>query len=280
MIRASMRVQQTQAPPLLKFTSPGTFYFDRTAFIAAGYTNYELMVVGAAGGRAGDARGDAPTNINRVFGAGGGGGGSIKASGLLTSLSSITTLVVGSTGSIGAVGGEAVKAGDGGDGGNSSFGSLVAYGGKGATGGKVSDEGVIASHPTYSLPSIGGDGGGNSGSYGAAGDGGEQGYSHRVGSDYVYEPAVNPTNGTGTVNGGCGAGGGGGRFTSGGTIKNQADPGANGAVGSGFDSSGGSPVGNNGGTGGGANIQPITGVAEYFGGGTGYLDGVVVIKLS
>lgn len=264
------RLQKSQIPSIYKFTANGSFTA-RDIALMYGYKNYEVLAVGAAGGRSG---GYIHLGALYYVDPNGGGGGSSKiVSGLLSSLAASTAVVVGAQGSTGADGNEAISGG-GGRGGNSSFGALVTgYGGYGAT-----PVGPGAINSGYGQ---GGAGANPDGSSGPAG-----GYS----PDPNAPSFVAPQNGSWNAANKEGSGGGGG--FSFGAYSNQAGTGGTGAVGSGYDSAGENwniPVpGTNqssyyGGGGGGCNIAPFTGGAfEEYGAGWhhGRGGGVVVVKLS
>lgn len=279
MIRAAMRTPPITGPRILKFTSIGTIQFDKTPYAQLGYVNYDVIVVGAVGGRSGTAYG-APTGRHIVYGAGGGGGGFARKQGLLSDLDIFTTLTVGAQGKDGTDAGDNDKAGNGLVGGDSYFGTLGGYGGKGAIGGLAQGVPGEAQSPLLkSDPCIGGIGGGNTLNLGASGTGGRQGDS----DGGSVQPPVAPTKGTATgmgQSGGKGGGGGAGRFIMSGRTLQVEQPGAVGSQGVGMDCSGGPPTVYRGGNGGGVNLISFLGFSEYYGGGVGSGNGVVCIKLT
>jgi hypothetical protein len=121
MRKMQMRLQKNQLPlsNVLEFTVTGAS-FDRSLYSEAGYTDYEALVVGGAGGKSGNAYGNATQDIV-MYGSGGGGGGSIRLKGKLADLPVRTSVIVGSAGVGGADSNVRTKAGDGVDGDSSSF---------------------------------------------------------------------------------------------------------------------------------------------------------------
>jgi hypothetical protein len=268
MMKAAMRMQTTQVNPKQKITASTTF--DRALYCMAGYVNFQVLCVGAAGGKAGIAWGN---DDSVVGGSGGGGGGYILGSGKLADLDQVTSCTVGVAGSDGAVGVYNTSAGSGTDGGDTTFDTFVAYGGHGASGGKVSSTGGRTG-------SSGGDGGSNSGAYGSAGLGGFSGSYAMSPLPAHYVDGYDPTDGAGTSNGGRGGGGGGGKFQDGTTLKHSASDGAYGAQGTVYEAPPAAAASPYGGTGGGANLEPITGVEEYYGGGVGSKNGAIALLMS
>lgn len=265
-MKMAMKIDKSQVKSLEKFTS-GSGSFRRTIPIQAGFTTFEVMLIGGAGGR--------NTGLAEIHrGAGGGGGGSMIVKALLKDLPEVTAYSVGAKGADGGPydGGEA--------GGNTTFGTAAAYGGQGATG--IIGAPDIAGRPedNDAIASFGGAGGGNSWNAGAGGAGGH--------GKYVWNgtttPGASPTGGTwaslGNGNGG-GKGGGGGAGRSGrNSIASEPTGGAQGAYSSDLYAwaPGGAVISANyGGYGGGASLDPITGVPEYFGTGNG---GAIALKLT
>ena len=163
-----MHLAPSQVTNKIRLKTVGTITLSRDVLIQAGLTNYDVMCIGSPGGQAGDATGTS----NRVieFGAGGGGGGSVRVKGLIKDLPEFIVCSLGAAGTKGANVGNNTTAPNGGVGGNASFaGTIIAYGGKGATGGKAT---VSGGFPQSSTVSTGGAGGGNSLDLGAAGVGG------------------------------------------------------------------------------------------------------------
>lgn len=260
MMKMAMRPQKTQVQPTqFKWTAGEGGFFDKRPYLQVGFRNFDVMLVGAAGGRSGRAG-----NSSRGFAypAGGGGGGSKRVQGLLTDLPTSCAIEVGlkgvnggnSTVSSVVVGRDSpivVKAwaGDGDTGGSTIFGPYSAPGGQGGKGGEVagSDEGV-----DRITASTGGKGGNNPDLAAGA-------------WDDVTKIGQGGNGGKGKVTGGADAGNG-----------------TAGAQGFGYNAPTEGAQGNTGGTGGGANIAPITGgAAEYYGTGSATTaDGVVYLKIS
>lgn len=268
MMLAAMRMQKHQVDPVKKITATGSF--DRSLYCMAGYLNYEVMCVGAAGGKSGNASGNTePQSI--VYGNGGGGGGVAVGSGALKDLSKTTPCTIGVAGSDGANANYNVSAGSGGKGGDTTFESLIAEGGDGATGGKIGT--------TTFNSGKGGDGGSNSNGVGSGGVGGSSGYYSGIGLTVLNGDSL-PTDGTAVASGGVGGGGGRGRMVKNGTTIRECSDGADGSV-SYYQAPGASVSGDlKGATGGGANIEPLTGTEEYYGGGAGNQNGIVVLLMS
>ena len=277
-MKAAMRLDPSQVARTVKYSVPASGTINRDLLIAAGLTHFDVMLIGAPGGRAGDATGTSNKIIE--FGSGGGGGGSLRIQGNLVDLPQAIPFSLGSPGSDGANVGNDTTAGAGSDGGDAVFHTWTAFGGKGATGGKST---VVGSTPTSSVTSKGGAGGSNSLALGTGGAGGH-------GADYDQnEIMTSPTAGTWAVSGsnGGGRGGGGGRgagwiggFNPPYQTMGNSQAGAAGASGGdgNQNSPGGGVAGNNGGTGSGANAKPLTGVNEYYG-GMGQ-NGLVMVKFS
>ena len=103
-------------------------------YIKQGYTNFDVICIGASGG-AGGGINTAGTGTNiRSTGGNGGGGGLHRVQGLLTALPALCPVVVGKSGTIGKDHiSDPGQTTDGGDGGYSSFNTTtcVASGGKG-----------------------------------------------------------------------------------------------------------------------------------------------------
>lgn len=177
--------------------------FPTSEYIADGYTNIEILCIGACGGRGGiNNRGDDDPNNPIIAGGGGGGGGGLHyVAVLLSALPAEAAVVVGVTGASGNINADRDLITDGEDGGYSSFNidTCCASGGKGGKGGHTH-----LTNPNIATLAVGGDGGiGNSIVAGGGADGGPT-----FGSD--------PNGRDGTWDGSIGEGGGGGY---GGVIK-------------------------------------------------------------
>lgn len=306
MMKMAMRIQKNQIPGYVATTlvyAPGqSNTFNKIPYIMAGYTTYDVFIVGASGGKSGIAYGRSD-NFCNMRQSGGGGGGCLRLQGPLVNLPDSTSLT---TGAVGANGGNAAQfdltAGNGGVGGSSSFNGYVAYGGEGGRGGRwdyLPTGTPGAGYFQNNLPGRGGNGGGNSMSFGSAGSGAVM----SVCAVPNYGPATEypGTGGTGAtpgsyinagsfpvIGGGCGGGGGkgavvkdfgttiwwGGSDASSGSQIAGGIPAAEGA---------GSPTSaSEGGIGGGANIGVIVGGYFGYGGGSAapYNGGSVAIVIS
>lgn len=258
--------QKAPLPPkVVSFTTPGSHSYAKAADVTAGYTNYEVVCVGASGGSG--AHIDPWGATNYLTGGGGGGGGGVhRVTGLLSSLATSVAIVVGQSGAKKTAGNE----NSGGDGGATTFGSTLCR----ASGGKAGGDSVNNKNTNY-LGGVGGLGGvGNSTTAGGG-------------------PA-----GAGTWNGTIGSGGRGGA----GGVLNWATKtrtvtpasGSAGAVGTTppvVTSNGGPPaniydVASDeykilGGFGGGVNLQAITGVNAIYGSHAGpNPNGAVFLRLT
>lgn len=200
--------------------------FDPTAYIAMGYTNFDVICIGGAGGMGGGIDTNNTGTLIRSYGGAGGGGGLHRVQGRLSDLPASCPIVVG-------VGGDAghehsfdpAQTTDGGDGGYSSFNDTTCRA-SGGVGGKR----VQRNSTTTSTEANGGDGGigdriivGGGGSGGIAGTPADPGPGD-AGSD----------GSDGTWNGTIGSGGGGGaggvgKYGSGGSTLNEATAGGRGS---------------------------------------------------
>jgi hypothetical protein len=283
-----MRPLTTQVTKEWYFSSPGSYSMKFAWAALAGYKQYDAVLIGAAGGKSGQAPNAG--GVNTLGRAGGGGGGSLRLRGNLTAAATFLPdmpCTVGAAGTNGANSGNNAKAGNGTKGGDSALGFFSAYGGFGGSGGDFAGN---TSSGYIATKGYGGDGGGNSAGLGAGGLGG-------VGPDYSWDSSGSPNyvaganatagtyvvGGTGDVIGG-GKGGGAGR------------PGlsgwANGAAGATGNSTGMSATGSalssiDSGSGGGANAagaEGFDGVADYHGQEgatpTRAKDGLVWVKLT
>lgn len=297
MMLITMGLDKSQVPDEQTYTQNGTF--NRDLAIMAGYTDFDVLVVGAGGGASGKANGRTTDNkANALYPSGGGGGGALRRMASLLSLpSSKMSVAVGKAGTDGANSGNGVKAGNGTTGGSSSFNSWVAYGGKGGVGGMLR-VGLAGSINEIQVQ-YGGDGGVTS--VGGIPGEGQRGHSQQGGGTGSNPQAVGPIIAAGGLNDGVwdapqtgpgqggGGGGGVGSFMHNGSWADRAYSGARGStpgnstVGN-YGAPGSSPSGENGGGAGGANIQPLDGVANRFGMGRpnslGSTNGVVILKLS
>ena len=312
MMKMQMRLDKSQVSDSVtpRYLTPGSYSFDRSLLSMAGYTKFDVMIVGASGGKCGTAWGNTSQTIDMKR-CGGGGGGALRIQGNLVDLAAVTPIVVGAAGADAAADSTTRgKAPDGAPGGASTFGKYTASGGKGAVGGNwdrvltaifggseyhiypgdiLDSSGNIIGHKV----SVGGAGGGNNQNLGSGGAGGQCSYMIANDSSNVTLDAgdgpVSAQNGhwvTGSpasdgtiVSGGFGGGGGPGDSDTYGTHFDQR-PGGDGSLEgpSGPGGPGGSAVGGNGG---GADIGDVTGVpGTYRGSGTGVGNGAVVFNIT
>lgn len=85
----------SDVPPQSFLLETGEFL--KADYVSLGYTNYEVMCIGAAGGKGGDV----PHYVNWSHGGGGGGGGLHHVGGLLADLPDVVPVVVGQPGADG-----------------------------------------------------------------------------------------------------------------------------------------------------------------------------------
>lgn len=187
-------------PVILSFSVNDTLSI--ADYIALGYTHFDVICIGAGGGRGGEIDTlNAGTTI-RNFGGAGGGGGFHRARGLLSALPDTCAVVVGQAGAHGQdnVVNPALTT-NGEDGGYSSFNDTTCR----ASGGKGGKR-VQSNSDTVSTQADGGEGGiGNSIVAGGGANGGTAGTPSATG------PGTPGTNGAdGTLIGDIGRGGGGG----------------------------------------------------------------------
>lgn len=110
-------------PILLIYPTPGTYSFLKADY--PDHTIYEVMVIGAGGGRGGDKHGTDTDSGNETYayGGSGGGGGFQRKRGALELLDTAITIIVGAAGADGSDGS------DGDDGEFSEFGDIAIAGG-------------------------------------------------------------------------------------------------------------------------------------------------------
>lgn len=204
----------------LSLTTPGTYSISSSDSLT-------ITVQCWAGGGGGGAVGQSPG----YRGGGGGGGGGYVRGGVAVTASVPYTLVVGAGGSAGlwAENNES-QTFSGGDGGNSTFGSLVAYGGtggeKGSLGGDGGTYGQSSGGSSDYRGGRGGDGASWNGTNGGAGGGGGGAGSGGNGSNGSNGPSNSPSGGSGG-DGGSPDGGDGGNGNYNGTVA-QAPSGGGG----------------------------------------------------
>lgn len=129
-------VEATLIPPPIVLTLSNGVPFVPGGYIDLGYTNFDVMCIGAAGGYGGRYGWATPGFSDRVlYGGAGGGGGAHRVQGLLSALGASETIVVGARGVNGTSPGSSsavTGATNGSDGGYSAFGVVCkASGGKG-----------------------------------------------------------------------------------------------------------------------------------------------------
>ncbi len=255
--------------------------FDTQTFIDFGYTHFEVICIGAGGGRAGGIDTANTGTTIKNYGGEGGGGGYQRVRGLLSALPSSCPVIVGLSGSPGAnhVSNPASTT-DGGDGGYSTFNTTTcrASGGKG---GKRAQSNSL----TVTTQAHGGDGGiGNRIIAGGGAAGGTAGTPTATGPG---TPGVSGVDGTIFNNIGKGGGGGaGGVGTYAGVTCNAGTAGGRGSYNPGDTSvygPGGGPyndpnVGVIPGDASGAKAAPLNGLPTVY--GKSHNQGVVIVRLT
>jgi hypothetical protein len=187
-------------PLVLRCTASGNFVTQD--YIDLGYTNFEVICIGAGGGMGGGIDTGGTGTLVRNYGGAGGGGGFHRVKGLLSALPATCPIVVGAGGTTGNEhASNPALTTDGGDGGGSSFNNTTcrASGGKG---GKRAQSNSL----TVATQAHGGEGGvGNRVIAGGGALGGVAGTPSATG------PGIAGTNGAdGTLFQNVGKGGGGG----------------------------------------------------------------------
>lgn len=271
-------------PLVIKFLTNQDF--DTLNYIDLGYTHFDVICIGAGGGRGGGIDTANTGTLVRNYGGAGGGGGFHRVRGLLSALSDLCPVVVGVGGVLGTEhASNPALTTNGTDGGYSSFNNTTcrASGGKG---GKRAQSNSV----TVTTDADGGDGGlGNRIIAGGGAVGGQAGTPSATG------PGILGTNGTdGTFFQNIGAGGGGGaggvgKYGSGGITCNAATSGGRGSYNPG-DTSVYGPSGapsndpNSGavntfpGSASGAKASPLNGLPTVYGKSTD--SGIVIIRLT
>lgn len=176
--------------------------FDTDAYIALGYTHFEVICIGAGGGAGGGINTNNTGTLIRSFGGAGGGGGYQRVRGLLSALPSSCSVVVGTGGAVGTThASDPAQTTDGGDGEASTFNTTTCR----ASGGKGGKR-VQTNSTSSSTLAHGGDGGiGNRTTAGGGAAGGTAGTPSASG------PGTAGVDGTdGTIVNDIGKGGGGG----------------------------------------------------------------------
>lgn len=254
MMFVSMRIQKSQVPDLLRFTTPGTTNIARSDILvrlAAGYVSMDVMVVGGSGGYASDILPSGRTD--KLYSNGPGGGGSARQIFPIKSFitSTVYPALVGTGG--GVVPPARTSYGSvpkGVDGGESSFAQCVAPGGKGAAAMTLASNGSA----TTGAASEGGLG------KNSVISGGTQSAGASTLGTWRYGPSE-------PQGGGRGGDGGLGKKIIGGSTTGFNTPGTYGAFSSdNRHTSAPSPApANAGGSGGGCSVKELTGVQEYYG---------------
>jgi hypothetical protein len=279
---------------ILKSSTPGGGTIDMRLYKQAGiFLNYQVLLIGGAGGRSAQALAYGGISGPYAGRAGGGGGGTLLLQGVVTDLPDTVGYYVGGVGTQPANAGNNAKAPNGGNGGDSTFydETFYAEGGRGGVGG----DGTGNSSNGSVGGAVGGAGGGNSAGLGSGGVGGNSGtfYWSTSGSPDGSGQTL-PTAGTyvgaggpishprPTVIGG-GHGGGGGRPDIPDYSPFSPSAGANGNNG-GFAVPPSGASGADGGYGGGGSYGPIDYlVTEYYGSGAPaagrFAQGLVAINL-
>lgn len=276
-----------RAPIVLTFTEDGDF--EPASYLDQGYTHFEVVCIGAAGGPGGGIKTNNTGTTIRSYGGAGGGGGYHKVRGLLSALPETCPIVVGEGGDPGTTQtSNPALTTDGEDGGYSRFNvdTCRASGGKGG-------KRVQANSATVTTQAHGGEGGsGDSIVAGGGGDGATAGTPADPGPGTAGADAEDGIFVYDIGKGGGGGAGGVGKYNH--SVLNPASDGGNGSYNPGDTSTygpGGSPTtdpdatvaGIVPGGAGGAKATPITGLPTVYGSSYGALkgdDGVVIIRLT
>jgi len=180
--------------------------FDADGYRDLGYTHFDVICIGAGGGRGGGINTDGPSHV-RNYGGEGGGGGFHRVRGLLSILPDVTPVVVGNKGADGSNhGSDPTLTTNGSDGGYSSFNDPTCR----ASGGKGGKH-VASNSTTVSTDADGGEGGlGNRTAAGGGADGGVAGTPSPTGPGTPGTDGVDGTYNTVIYDIGEGGGGGAG----------------------------------------------------------------------
>lgn len=211
-------------PLVIIFSANGTF--DTAHYVDLGYTHFDVICIGAGGGRGGGIDTANTGTLVRNYGGAGGGGGFQRAQGLLSALSNMCPVVVGAGGAVGVNhASDPAQTTNGGDGGFSTFNTNTCR----ASGGKGGSR-AQSNSLTVATQANGGDGGiGNRTTAGGGGAGGIAGTPTATGPGTLGTDGVD---GTLTYNIGRGGGGGAGgvaKYGSGGIACNPATNGGRGS---------------------------------------------------
>jgi hypothetical protein len=266
--------------------------FAPQGYLNAGYTNFDVICIGAGGGMGGGINSENTGNQIRSSGGAGGGGGLHRVQGLLSALPMECPVVIGSGGSIGTedIASPAFTT-DGGDGGYSSFNTDTCK----ASGGKGGKRVQINSF-TVTTQANGGDGGvGGQTAAGGGGKGGTPGVPSATGPGVAGKDALSG-NWDGTIGQGGGGGAGGvAKFGSPPVTCNAGTAGGNGSynpgdltvygpgTAQGVEAATGA-ASTMGGSGGGAKAAPVNRLPNVYGSSQSHMapgnSGVVVIRLT
>lgn len=211
-------------PLVIKFNANQNFIPQQ--YIDLGYTNFDVICIGAGGGMGGGIDTVNTGTLIRSYGGAGGGGGYHRMKGLLSALPASCPVVVGIGGAVGAEHTSTpANTTDGGDGGASTFNTTTCR----ASGGKGGKR-VQTNSLTATTLAAGGDGGvGNRTTAGGGAPGGVAGTPTATGPG---TPGTNGADGTFFQNVGQGGGGGAGgvgKYGAGGTCCNAATAGGRGS---------------------------------------------------
>jgi hypothetical protein len=268
-------------PLVIKFLSNQNFI--PKTYMDMGYTNFDVICIGAGGGRGGGLDTANTGTLLRSYGGEGGGGGYHRVRGLLSALPTTCPVVVGAAGVPGTDSSNPASTTDGSDGNPSSFNATTCR----ASGGKGGKR-VQTNSPTTTTGANGGNGGvGNSTIAGGGALGGEAGTPSATGPGLLGTAGFD-----GTYSGDVGQGGGGGAGGVGkydGTQLNPATSGGRGAwnpndqlvYGSGTDPIAGPNTGAPNivpGKAGGAKAAPLNGLPYIY--GLSDAPGTVIIRLT
>lgn len=211
-------------PLVLKYTANQNF--DTLSYIVFGYTHFEVICIGAGGGRGGGIDTANIGTLIRNYGGAGGGGGFHRVRGLLSALPNVCPVVVGVGGSLGTEHASDPALTTNGTNGTASTFNDTTCRASGGEGGKRAQ----TNSTTVTTLAHGGDGGvGNRTLAGGGGAGGTAGTPTATG------PGIAGTNGIdGTLfqnigKGGGGGAGGVGKYGGAGTTLNAATAGGRGA---------------------------------------------------
>ena len=212
------------APQVLRYAANQNF--DAQYYLDLGYTHFEVICIGAGGGRGGGIDTAGTGTLIRNYGGKGGGGGFHRVRGLLSALPAACPIVVGAAGTNAPdQASNPTLTVDGGDGGGSTFNDTTcrASGGKGGKRAQSNSDSI-------STDADGGDGGiGNRLIAGGGAAGGVAGTPTASGPGTPGTAGVDGTLFQNVGKGGGGGAGGVGKYGSGGTTCNGATAGGRGS---------------------------------------------------